>query len=78
MYLDDTLYHLYVLPSVGDLYVHADLHGASSVIIKNPAGRCHRRSCGISILFEIPSALVITRCSESTTPNRVISEARCS
>ena len=22
----------------GDLYVHADLHGASSVVIKNPAG----------------------------------------
>lgn len=23
----------------GDIYVHADLHGASSVIIKNPSGR---------------------------------------
>lgn len=22
----------------GDLYVHADLHGASSVILKNPSG----------------------------------------
>lgn len=22
----------------GDLYVHADLHGASSVVIKNPSG----------------------------------------
>ncbi len=23
----------------GDIYVHADLHGASSVIIKNPSGK---------------------------------------
>ena len=23
----------------GDLYVHADLHGASSVVLKNPTGR---------------------------------------
>lgn len=23
----------------GDIYVHADLHGASSVIIKNPSGQ---------------------------------------
>ena len=23
----------------GDIYVHADLHGASSVVIKNPTGR---------------------------------------
>lgn len=23
---------------LGDLYVHADLHGASSVVIKNPSG----------------------------------------
>lgn len=22
----------------GDLYVHADLHGASSIVIKNPSG----------------------------------------
>ena len=29
-----------MLPSIGDLYVHADLHGASSVIIKNPSGGC--------------------------------------
>ena len=25
--------------SLGDLYVHADLHGATSVIIKNPSGQ---------------------------------------
>ena len=23
----------------GDLYVHADLHGATSVVIKNPSGK---------------------------------------
>ena len=27
------------LSSAGDLYVHADLHGATSVIIKNPTGQ---------------------------------------
>ncbi len=26
-------------PSPGDLYVHADMHGATSVIIKNPSGQ---------------------------------------
>lgn len=25
--------------STGDLYVHADLHGASSVVLKNPTGQ---------------------------------------
>ena len=25
--------------TLGDLYVHADLHGASSVVIKNPSGQ---------------------------------------
>ena len=24
----------------GDLYVHADLHGASSIVIKNPSSMC--------------------------------------
>ena len=24
--------------SPGDLYVHADMHGASSVVVKNPSG----------------------------------------
>ena len=26
-------------PLSGDLYVHADLHGATSVVIKNPSGK---------------------------------------
>jgi predicted ribosome quality control (RQC) complex YloA/Tae2 family protein len=28
----------------GDLYVHADLHGATSVIIKNPSGKNSQNS----------------------------------
>ena len=31
-------YHIYLFSS-GDVYVHADLHGATSVIIKNPTGQ---------------------------------------
>ena len=60
MYLDDTLFHVYMLLSVGDLYVHADLHGASSVIIKNPAGRCRRRSSGISVLVVTLHVKILT------------------
>ena len=30
------------LPPSDDLYVHADLHGATSVVIKNPNGRIHQ------------------------------------
>ncbi len=26
-------------PTPGDLYVHANIHGATSVIIKNPSGK---------------------------------------
>lgn len=29
----------YIFSSTGDLYVHADLHGATSAIIKNPTGQ---------------------------------------
>ena len=32
------VYNYYTTTVAGDLYVHADLHGATSVIVKNPQG----------------------------------------
>lgn len=31
---------IYIM-TIGDLYVHADLHGASSIVIKNPSSMCY-------------------------------------
>lgn len=47
----------------GDIYVHADLHGATSCVIKNPSGKssatsypCCQEARFHSILFPVPPA----------------------
>ena len=37
---------------VGDVYVHADLHGASSVVIKNPSGKAKKIMCNCLSTFK--------------------------
>lgn len=35
----------------GDVYVHADVHGASSLVVKNPQGQCVLIIFTISVLM---------------------------
>ena len=50
----------------GDLYVHADIHGASSVVIKNPSGQfswcCHISDVGRRCVCETHRCCTLDSC----------------